>query len=150
MYSRLWALNRSIFPCHSRKLRSTEKEGWLFEEMCHCCMFAWLLWSGPAIIPFCGNLLYVFDIVFPSNTTVIITRLLITANDYYLHLRQYTFSLVHSHSYRAFTYSLAMSNLLSYCGDIMIDMYSVTIIIITFRYPDDIYDLSSPIWGNSR
>jgi hypothetical protein len=43
--SKRWALQGSIFPCHSHKLRRTEKGGWLFEEMCHCStsMFAWLL-----------------------------------------------------------------------------------------------------------
>jgi hypothetical protein len=72
---------------------------------------------------------------------------LITGNDYYLHLRQYTFSLVHSHSCRVFTLSLAMNNLLSYYGDITIDMYSLTIIIITVHYPEGIYDFSSPLLG---
>lgn len=97
-----------------------------------------ILWESTLCVYYCFPFQY-------NNNNYTMPALLITANDYYLHLRQYTFPFLYSYSYPVFIQSLGKSNLLSYYDGIMIDMYSVNIIIITVCYPEAIYDFLLPL-----
>jgi hypothetical protein len=112
-------------------------------------LFVSLLGCCDAYLPcyhFVG--IHVFIMGFPfqyKTNNYSIRTLLITANDYCLHLRQYAFSFPCSHLFPVFMQSPCKSNLLSYCDGIMIDMYSVNITIISVRYPKAIHDFLLPL-----